>query len=292
MKALYSIHNDLINATVSAKGAELQSLIHKEFGIEYMWSGDPQFWGKKSPVLFPIVGGLKNNCYTHNGVSYSMSRHGFAREMEFELTVQTETELVFTLNSNEETAKSYPFSFCFQVHYALRENILLVTYTVKNTGEDRMLFSVGAHPAFAVPLVQDTRFDDYYLEFGQVENAGRWPLSAEGQIEIFTKPCLENTNRLPLQKSLFYEDAIVFKRLASTSIAIKSAKTPHGLKVSFDHFPYMGIWNAKDADFVCIEPWCGIADPVNANGMLSEKEGINKLQPDHVFNRTWSIELF
>lgn len=289
---IYSIHNSYLSVSVASKGAELQSLIHKDFGIEYMWSGDPEFWGKKSPVLFPVVGGLKQNSYKHNGIQYQLGRHGFARDMDFDVTEQTEESITFTLNSSAATEKVYPFPFRFSVKYTLDENKLHVAYIIKNTGEDVMLFSVGGHPAFSVPLVEDSTFEDYYLEFDHTENKGRWPLSPEGQIENFALPCLEGTNTLPLRKQLFYEDALVFKKLASTSIAIKSSKTTHGLKVSFPHFPYMGIWSAKDADFVCIEPWCGIADHIDASGALSEKEGINKLQPEHIFTRTWTVELF
>lgn len=289
---IYTIQNNYLTVSVAAKGAELQSIIHKDFGIEYIWSGDPKFWGKKSPVLFPIVGGLIQNHYTYNGVQYELGRHGFARDMDFDVTEQTETVLTFTLVSNAATEKVYPFLFRFSVKYTLEDDKLHVAYVVKNTGEDLMYFSVGAHPAFRVPLVEDTHFEDYYLEFDHTENKGRWPLSPEGQVENFALPCLEGTNILPLRKELFYEDALVFKKLASTSIAIKSNKTSHGLKVSFPHFPYMGIWNAKDADFVCIEPWCGLADHVNAGGLISEKEGINKLQPEHIFTRTWTAELF
>ncbi|HNP23580.1 MAG TPA: aldose 1-epimerase family protein [Panacibacter sp.] len=289
---IFSIQNELLHVSVAAKGAELQSLIHKKFGIEYMWSGDPKFWGKKSPVLFPVVGGLKQNHYTYNNIQYELGRHGFARDMDFDIAEQTENSLTFTLVSNAATEKLYPFPFQFSVKYSLDNTKLHVNYTVKNTGEDVMYFSVGAHPAFRVPLVENTTFNDYYLEFDHAENKGRWPLSPDGQIENFVLPCLENTNLLPLRKQLFYEDALVFKKLSSTSIAIKSNKTTHGLKLSFPHFPYMGIWNAKDADFVCIEPWCGIADHVNASGVISEKEGINKLQPEHVFNRIWTVDLF
>ena len=148
------------------------------------------------------------------------------------------------------------------------------------------MFSVGAHPAFRVPIADGTVFEDYQLLFSHVENAGTWPLSAGGQVENFTTPLLDNTNLLPLAKALFYKDALVFKHLASNAISIVSQKTPHGLRVEFNGFPYMGIWNAKDADFVCIEPWCGIADSVTATGQLAEKEGINALNTGEVFERT------
>jgi galactose mutarotase-like enzyme len=143
-----------------------------------------------------------------------------------------------------------------------------------------------------VPLVNNTSFEDYFLQFNKAENTGRWPLSAEGQIELHTEPFLNNTDVLPLKKSLFYKDALVFKHLQSDAISILSNKTDHGIEVSYKGFPFMGIWNAKDADFVCIEPWCGIADSVNATGNLADKEGINKLQSSAHFSAQWTAKFF
>jgi len=288
----HTITNSVLTVSISTKGAELQSIVNNTTGLEYMWNADPAFWAKKSPVLFPIVGGLKNNHYTYNGETYTLGRHGFAREMEFAVTAQQDDSITFTLTDSEETLKNYPFHFNFSLTYTLQQNTVQVTYTVKNTGDDAMWFSVGAHPAFKVPVAPGTNFNDYYLAFSSVETAGRYPLDAGGQVETYTTPVLNNTNRLPLSKELFYQDALVFKHLQSTSIAIKSDSTPHGLTVHFPGFPYMGIWNFKDADFVCIEPWCGIADAVNTTGQLQEKEGINTLAAGETFERAWSVEVF
>jgi galactose mutarotase-like enzyme len=289
---IHSLQNNLLSVAISTKGAELQSIIHKDFGLEYMWSGDPRFWAKKSPVLFPIVGELKNSSYQYKGKSYELNRHGFARDMEFEVTEQDEDGIVFRLNSNEETFAGYPFQFSFSVRYKLDNNRLNVTYAVRNTGKEQMLFSVGGHPAFKIPLAHGTTFEDYFLELNHFENASRWPLSKDGLIESTPIQVMEHADKLPLKKSLFYEDALVFKYLISKSIYILSSKTSHGLKLNFTGFPYLGIWSARDADFVCIEPWCGIADSVNASGNLEDKEGINILMPAESFERTWHVELF
>ncbi|MEJ7685485.1 MAG: aldose 1-epimerase family protein [Segetibacter sp.] len=289
---MHSISNNTISIEVADKGAELQSIYHNQHELEYMWSGDPSYWSKKSPVLFPIVGTLKNNTYNYKGKDYKLSRHGFARDNDFELVEKTNFSLTFSLKSNELIKTFYPFDFVFSVKYSLQENKLQVTFTVENTGLENLLFSVGGHPAFAVPLVKETKYEDYYLEFSQNEYASRWPLSSEGLIETTPIPLLNDKNRLPLKKELFYKDALVFKHLKSNSISIVSDKTPHGLQVQFTGFPYMGIWAAKDADFVCIEPWCGIADDVNASGNLEDKEGINTLVPEGRFQVFYSIEVF
>jgi galactose mutarotase-like enzyme len=286
------LENSFLQVDISSKGAELQSIFHKAHQLEYMWGGDAKFWGKKSPVLFPIVGGLKNNTYLYKGNSYSLSRHGFAREMEFVVTDQTENSITFSIYSNEQTLKVYPFNFQFSLRYELNDHQLSVQYIVENIDDDEMYFSVGAHPAFKVPLVDTLSFNDFYLKFNTIENEGRWPLSADGLIEKKSISLLNNTNQLPLTKELFYGDALVFKQLQSNSISIMSDQVSHGLKVQFDDFPFMGIWSAKDANFVCIEPWCGIADSVETNQDITKKEGIHFLQTKDIFKRSWTVEVF
>lgn len=288
---MHTISNDQLSVQIANKGAELQSIRQQQNNVEYLWSGDPAYWAKKSPVLFPIVGGLKNNTYRYKGKDYQLGRHGFARENNFELAEETNNSLTFSLKSNEQTKASYPFDFVFNVKYALQENKLEITFIVENSGSDNLLFSVGAHPGFAVPLVRDTKYEDYYLQFNQTEDASRWPLSAQGLVEATPTLFLKNENILPLKKALFYEDAIIFKHLKSDEISVLSDKTSHGIKVKFAGFPYIGIWAAKNADFVCIEPWCGIADSVNASGKLEEKEGINVLKPFSKFEAGFSIEV-
>ena len=289
---MHSVSNETLSIQVAAKGAELQSLYHKQHELEYLWRGDPSFWAKKSPVLFPIVGTLKNNTYTYKGKDYKLGRHGFARDNNFELTKKTNSSLTLSLKSNDLIKTFYPFDFIFSVRHSLHENMLQVTFIVENTGSENMLFSVGAHPAFAVPLIKGTKYEDYYLKFSQNEQACIWSLSSEGLIETMPTPLLNNENRLPLKKELFYKDALVFKQLKSTFISILSDKTPHGLQIEFAGFPYTGLWAAKDADFVCIEPWCGIADSITTSGNFEDKEGINILEPEGRFEVFYTIEVF
>ena len=289
---MHFLSNEVLSIEIAAKGAELQSIYHLQNKIEYLWSGDSKYWAKKSPVLFPIVGGLKNSQYRYNGNAYQLGRHGFARDNEFNVLERTPDSITFSLRSNEQTKIVYPFDFLFEVKYSLQDSQLTVAFIVENTGENELLFSVGAHPAFAVPIDKNLKYEDYYLLFNKTENAGRWPLSTDGLIEAKSVPLLENDAKLPLNKELFYKDAIVLKHLKSNSISIVSDKSANGIKVSFDGFPYMGIWAARDADFVCIEPWSGIADNVNSNGNLTDKDGIIKLPPNQIFEAAYKIELF
>ncbi|HEX4849849.1 MAG TPA: aldose 1-epimerase family protein [Puia sp.] len=289
---MFTIENKHLQVVLAAKGAELQSIYHKGHDLEYMWKADPAFWGKHSPILFPIVGTLKADQYFYNGKPYSLSRHGFARDMPFDVGSQKEDSIEFILKSIEKTISVYPFQFTLSVFYSLNENKLITTYTVANSGSIDLYFSIGGHPAFSVPLVGETNYDDYYLEFNKSETLGRWPISKDGLIEKEPIPLLNHENRLQLSKKLFYQDAIVLKRPASNVVSLKSLKTPHGFDFSFDGFPYLGIWAARDADFVCVEPWCGIADKVDSDQDFLKKEGIKKLTSRDKFVRSWSVSVF
>jgi len=284
--------NDHLRVDISTQGAELQSIFNKHTKLEYLWNGDPAFWAKRSPVLFPVVGELKNHQYTYKGKSYQMSRHGFARDKQFTVSDHGDHTVTFLLTDSPETLEVYPFHFNFSIQYTIDDNRVYVVYEVKNTGKETMYFSVGGHPAFNVPIADKTTFEDYYVCFSRVENAGRYPLSAEGLLETQPELMLHNTEKLPLRHSLFQEDALVFKHLQSASITVESAKTDRGFTVYFEDFPYLGLWTKKDANFLCVEPWCGIADNVNATGELTVKEGIISLHPNEIFERQWSVEVF
>ncbi len=288
---MQTLKNQNLTIKINSIGAELFSVFNEENQTEYMWSADSAFWGKSSPVLFPIVGALKDNLYRFEGQEYHLPRHGFARERDFTVENTDDESVTFFLTYNEESLKVYPFAFEFRLKYELHENRLSVTYSVKNIDSKTMYFSVGGHPAFAVPLSADTNYEDYYLKFNKAENFQRWGLVKGGLIADHSTDFLLNTKHLALTKELFYDDAIVFKNLQSTEVILKSDKTSRQLKFDFKGFPYLGIWAAKDANFVCIEPWCGIADSENHTQELTEKEGIIALGIDGVFEQTWSIEV-
>jgi galactose mutarotase-like enzyme len=287
-----TMENEHLKVTIKEKGAELNSVINKTTGLEYMWSGDPAFWGKTSPILFPIVGTLKKDTYSYKDKLYSLSRHGFAREATFQITTQREDSVIFSLSSTPASLQKYPFDFKLTVEYRLIQNNLEVIYVVTNGGRDDLYFSIGGHPAFKVPLVEATAYEDHYLEFEQKENCGRWPISPEGLIEERAVPFLQNSSVLTLTRALFKDDALVFKDLKSKKISLKSGAHQHGLDFYFSDFPYLGIWAAKSADFVCIEPWCGIADSVLHDQQLVSKEGIVKISKDESWTRSWKVRPF
>ncbi|WP_432713152.1 aldose 1-epimerase family protein [Pedobacter sp.] len=284
------LQNEFIKATFIHKGAELKSLVSQETKLEYMWSADPDYWAKTSPVLFPIVGALKEDSYTYQEKEYALSRHGFARDMNFSLQQISDEEILFSLEDSQETLLHYPFSFQLGIRYKLAGASLTCTYEVLNKGTAPMLFSIGAHPAFAVPLTKEHQYADYYLLFNKDSELRTHQI--EGNLIGTHTAVIElQEGKLVLAHDLFKKDALVVKELKSDRISLLNTKDDHGLHFDFQDFPYFGIWAANEADFVCLEPWCGIADSVNHNGKLEDKEGIVSLMPQTQWKRNWKISI-
>lgn len=279
-----TISNLNLNAQINHLGAELFSLKNNK-NKEYIWEGNPAFWGKNSPILFPIVGTLKNNIYYYQGKEYYLSRHGFAREMEFELIEKSENSATFSLTSSMETRKVYPFDFELQICYSLEENKLNIDYKVINNNDSILPFSIGAHPAFALPKP----FEGYSLAFDHNEVLTSYEL--ENDLLSDTTDIIEMTdNEVPLTYSLFEKDALIFKILQSKSISILENKNPM-LRVRFDDFPNLGIWTKKNAPFLCIEPWVGYSDTIHSSGNILEKEGIQLLEANQLLKYSFNIEI-
>lgn len=277
-------HNGF-SATIEYRGAELTSFRSPQ-GNEYMWSGDPAFWGKHAPVLFPIVGTLKNNTYQYNGTGYELLRHGFARDMEFSLTHQSENQAVFSLGFSPETLERYPFRFWLQINYRLLNNTLLIGYSVINEGDRKMPFSLGAHPAFALP----GDFSDYSLEFESGSELKAFLLEQDLLSDQFETIALRD-HRLPLSYELFKKDALILKNVSQKSVSI-AHRGNKLLTVEYDDFPHLGLWTKPGAPFLCIEPWFGYSDKTTANGNILDKEGMITLEAEGVFNTNFTIEVF
>lgn len=279
-----TIKNDLLTATINSYGAELTSL--KNENLEYIWEGNPEFWGKHSPILFPIVGTLKNNSYTYKSNTYQMTRHGFARDNEFTVKILTDNSVIFSLASNENTLNMYPFEFELELKYTLINTILALDYTVINKGIETMPFSIGAHPAFALP----GNFSDYSLIFEKDETLVSTQLEKD-LVSDKTISLPTNNGKLALSHSLFDNDALILK--STTSNYVDIAKNDNRfLRVAYNDFPHLGIWTKENAPFLCIEPWQGYSDSFDSNGNILEKEGVILLKPGEKFNAGFSIEIF
>ncbi|RZJ65474.1 MAG: aldose 1-epimerase family protein [Flavobacterium sp.] len=278
------LHNGY-SATIKYHGAELVSFKNPD-GNEYIWNGDPEYWGKHAPVLFPVVGTLRKNSFTYKGQEYHLPRHGFARDMEFSLTHHSENQAVFSLQFSDETLARYPFRFWLQINYRLLNNTLLIGYSVINEGKEKMPFSLGAHPAFALP----GEFSDYSLDF-EKEDAIKAFILENDLLSNQTETIGLQNHKLPLDYALFENDALIIKNVASKELSI-SRKGKTIVTVGYDDFPHLGLWTKQDAPFLCIEPWFGYSDTVNASGNIFEKESIMVLDAEAVFNTNFTIEVF
>jgi len=278
------ISNSILKASIKHAGAELFSLKNNQ-NKEFIWEGNPAFWGKHSPILFPIVGTLKNNKYTINEKEYELPRHGFARDMEFDLISSTENSAVFSLQSTPETLKKYPFEFELQLIYTLHEATLDIEYKVINKGNTKLPFSIGAHPALALP----DSFENYSIQFEKEEQL-KYYLLENDLISNQTKILETKNNFVPLTYQLFENDALIFKTLDSNSLTIFENSKPY-IKVDFEDFPSLGIWTKEQAPFICIEPWLGYSDTAKNSGDLFEKEGVLILDANQSFYSKFSIQI-
>ena len=280
---IVTISNATLTATINTLGAELISLVKNN--KNYIWNIDETYWNKTSPVLFPVVGRLKNDSYSFNGKTYQMTRHGFARNMEFSFDKKSDSQVIFELNETEETKAIYPFSFKLLMAYTLMENELVIEYFVRNQSDEVLPFSIGAHPAFTI----SENFENYSLQFNAADTFETHHLENESFNGKTTLVDAKN-KAITLNYALFEKDALVFKQLNSNEVTLKNNDRAI-LKVNYDHFPYLGIWTKQNAPFLCIEPWCGLADFSNHNGDLEEKEGMNHLPAGEDFLRAIRIEI-
>lgn len=281
---IIQIKNKFLEATFNTLGAELISL--KSNDKEYIWEGISEFWDKQSPVLFPTIGSLKDDTYFFKEKEYHLPRHGFAREKEFQVVEQAENRIIFSLKSDSETEKVYPFSFELLIEYQLVNNKLEVHYKVQNNSGGEMYFSIGGHPGFALPK----DFQNYSLLF-ETDAALQFSLLENHLLADATEILDIENNHFPLTYAFFEKDALVFKNHKIQSVTIQEDGRNY-VKVSFEGFPDLGIWTKINAPFICIEPWFGHADEVRTTQNLVEKSGIISLENKQIFQSVYSIEIF
>ena len=287
----YEIKNEHIKVKIKSFGAELNSLQKIDEDLEYMWQGDSKYWNRHSPILFPIVGRLKNDSYTYQNQKYNMTQHGFARDKEFEV-IKNEVDFIeFRLKSDEKTLEIYPFSFELYLSYKLEKNCLIVAYKVVNKSNDKMLFSIGAHPAFNWPLEENEKKEDYFLEFENIKETKRYFLNDKGLVYDSVDLKIID-NKIALNEELFKNDALVFEDLNIKTLTLKNSINENYIKLNFENFPYLGIWSKPTgAPFICIEPWFGVADSFDSSKNLEDKKGIITLLKDEIFSSFYSIEI-
>ena len=290
---MYTLENNQLKINVKKIGAELCKITSVKNGTEFMWDANPDIWENYAPNLFPIIGSLKNDTYIIKNQNYKLPKHGIVRKNEAViLHEQTPNSLTFKLSHDLDSLKIYPFKFEFYITYTLLKNAIEVLHTIKNVDDITMYFSVGGHPAFKCPVFENENYEDYFLEFDHLENSKTHLINmGNGLISSKTKTVFNNSNKLPLTHDLFNEDALIFKDLKSRKVVLKSKTYGEVLSVSYTDFPYLGIWAKPIGNYVCIEPWLGIADSESTNQDLKTKEGILRLKAGDTFKASYSIEI-
>lgn len=278
-----TLKNDFIEIEIFHRGAELCAI--KSQKKQYLWNGNPTFWGKHSPILFPIVGTLKKNKYHIDGFEFEMFRHGFARDFDFELIYNQEFKVVFELKSSVATLKMYPFEFALHVIYELIEATIKVSFEIYNKNDFKMPFSIGAHPGFALA----GEIENYELEFEYQETLACFLLENDLLTSNTYKIELQN-KRLKLNYALFENDALIFKNLKSKKVTVIENDRKL-LQISFSDFKNLGIWTKKNAPFICIEPWLGFADVADSKGDFFEKEGIQTIDSNADYYCSYVISI-
>lgn len=276
---LIDIANDCLSVSCNLTGGELWSLKDAD-GAEYMTDADPAFWSGHAPLLFPFVGRLKGDSYRLGGEPYFLPQHGFARRRVFGLAEREATRVLFRLEADAASREVYPFEFALDMEYALNEATLQMAATVHNMGTGPMPFSFGYHPAFAWPLPGGGDKNGHAIEFDAPETAPLRRISADfpGLIQDDTVPSPVDGRRLALDHTLFANDALIWDRLESRGLTYASPDGP-SLRFDFPDTPWLGIWQKPGANFICIEPWAGMADPVGHDGDFTKKPGIMMLEP-------------
>ena len=281
---IHILENDKYTLEIDSFGAELKSARFQD--CEYLHEGDDVYWKRSSPILFPIVGKLKDDKYTYNSKTYKLSQHGFARESEFRLDSKDTNKIIFILEHSVESLKHYPFKFSLEITYILYENYFKILYKVVSI-ED-IYFSLGAHPAFKL----HSSINNSFIEFEKEELSDLYCLDKKNGCIDSKKENFLASNILSLQKDTFKNDALIFKNLNSKSVRLKNTKNGKEVNVKYNNFKNLGLWAPIDAPFVCIEPWCGIADDINTNQKLEDKNDIEFLKKEDEFKASIQVSFY
>lgn len=277
----YKIENEFFTCEIDDMGAQLHSLKSKENGKEYIWQGNPDIWYGQAPVLFPVIGQLINDKYFYNGTEYTMPKHGLARKLLFKVKECEGAKAVFSLESDENTLKSYPFDFEYLVTFELKDKALVNTMTVVNKTDGEMYFSVGAHPAF------NCKVGDI-IEFEQPETLATERIDKENLIIDEKFPLIENSREIVITKEIFEPDALILSDIKSKKLRIKGENE---IEFTFGDCPFLGIWAKPGAPYVCIEPWYGVNDGREVKSDISQKRGIQHLNKGETFEFAWIAEV-
>lgn len=277
---LITINDSKTTAVIDSVGAQLISL-KDTAGREYVWQRDPAFWPRCSPLLFPIVGNARGNQLTIEGVSYEMEKHGFCKEVDFDVTRQAGDQVTFAMKDTESTRKSYPYAFILSLSYQLSDGVLSMEYQVQNTDSRTILYCIGAHPGFNCPLNEGEVFEDYVLEFEKAETTSS--VMYDRKLMEFNPDkrglVLNGEQRIALNRELFKDDAIYFDQAKSRKVSLVHKDSGKGIEVAYPGFETVAFWTAHPAEapFLCIEPWNGSGICSNEDGRMESRNHLQLL---------------
>ncbi|MBQ3705020.1 MAG: aldose 1-epimerase family protein [Clostridia bacterium] len=288
------LENGRLRVRLSETGGELQSLFSKDTGTEYLWQGDPAWWAKRAPNLFPFIGRLFEKRYTLHGKSYDMPIHGFLPRSEMEVEEASGNSCTLLLRDSEETRACYPFRFEYRLRYTLDESCLSVRCEAVNRSDETMFFCEGAHPGFNVPLEPGLKFEDYNLTFREASMPALVDFSPTVLVSgVRTRYPLKDNITLPLRHELFDRDAVVLAD-APRGVTLSSPEGRRGVRVSWPQMAYIGFWHKSrsEAPYVCIEPWSALPGREGIVEDLEEMAGMTALDPGAVHINSWKIEVW
>lgn len=278
---IVTLKNELLTVKIEDVGAQLVSITAKD-DTQYLWQGDPNIWSRRAPLLFPIIGRLKDSQYTLGDQTYHIGSHGFCRDALFAVQQHSDTSVSFALTDSEETRKVYPFSFTLTVTYTLEENRLIKAHKVENHSDTIMYYEVGGHDGFRAPLCDGEVMDDYAIRIPGLESIQPYEMNEALMILPKDPVYALNNGRIPLKPSVYQQDTIILGELPVSKAILVDGQDRPRVTMEFDNFPYLGIWTqAKDFDtnYVCIEPWTTLPDATFVGRALNEKMGIRSLAP-------------
>lgn len=287
------LKNNDLEVSLHPKGAEIHKIVGLHDNINYMWRRDPILWANSAPILFPFVGAVNNDEFRIDGKTYTMTQHGFARHSEFETNQISDTEVIFTLTSNDYIKEHYPYLFELKVTYRLEANTLVCHCEVKNIDNQPITFGIGGHPAFACPFMENEHSNDYYIEFSEYETLERKMIDVEQRgMSYETRPLFDNEKRFFVRQAMFDTDAVVVKNFKSENVALKSLNHDKSIVFHMKGFEHLGIWASKHVGgLIAIEPWVGHNDYVGFKGEFKEKEGVRTIEPNEVFECEFDVEI-
>ena len=289
----FYLENLKLKVTINQQGAELVSILSKENGKEYIWNADEKYWKRHAPVLFPIVGSLKDSKFTINGVDYHMSQHGFARDLDFKMVKQSDGKsILFRLEYNQDTIKRYPYKFALEIAYKLDGYKLETTWRVINLDDKVIHFQIGGHPAFVCPLDSKSKQSEYKLNFDTDKDLKYSLLNSNGLIESEGNVLKNDGGLVAIDEHMFDKDALIFEGSQANKVTLCKPDGMSYVSVMFDA-PLFGIWSpaGKGAPFICIEPWYGRADKESFSGNIEDRDYDNALGVGETFEASYTIEL-